>query len=289
MARSHYENFPVASPLIPARLRPHVAAVYAFARCADDVADESPLPASQKTALLGALAEAVRLQTPLPPPWDELLPGARWFLPPLMDTARRFAIDETLLTDLLDAFAQDVVRARYDQWEDLLDYSRRSANPVGRLVLRLFGQDTPENLAASDLLCTGLQLANFWQDIALDLRDRDRIYIPAAIAAEHGVDLEHLLGGQNGQKNLQNLVAGLVRRTTPLFLESWPLVGRLKGRLKLEIAATWWGGASILQGLADTGFQPWVQRPSLSKADLLKGWRPILFPPRHPPLLSRAD
>ena len=185
LARTHYENFPVASRLLPARMRPHVAAVYAFARLADDMADEGDRPAADRLADLDA--------------WDACLnaaalgavqrgePHAEVFLA-LRHTIEECRLPVQLLHDLISAFRQDVTVTRYATWDEVMDYCRRSANPVGRLVLRIAGYDRPELDAASDAVCTALQLTNFWQDLEIDWA-KGRLYVPASIwqsAGAHG-------------------------------------------------------------------------------------------------------
>jgi phytoene synthase len=184
LARSHYENFPVASHLLPTRMRPHVAAIYAFARLADDMADEGDRPAVDRLADLDA--------------WDARLSAAVAGTPPsegshaevfvaLRATIEACRLPPSLLHDLISAFRQDVTVKRYATWDDLLDYCRRSANPVGRLVLRVAGYERRELDAASDAVCTALQLTNFWQDLEIDWR-KGRIYVPASTRARraHG-------------------------------------------------------------------------------------------------------
>ena len=179
LARPHYENFPVASHLLPARMRPHVAAIYAFARIADDFADEGDRPAARS---------ARAISTRGTPACNAAALGAvaaRRDARAKCSSRSRHTIDEcrlpvALLHDLLSAFRQDVTVTRYETWDDLMDYCRRSANPVGRLVLRIAGYDRPELDAASDAVCTALQLTNFWQDLEVDWA-KGRLYVPASI------------------------------------------------------------------------------------------------------------
>ena len=180
LAQAHYENFPVASRLLPPRMRPHIAAIYAFARRADDFADEPGLVDSERLRLLaawgtrldrGPTAECESRRTPDPEP-DDLIFIA------LDNTIRTHSLPRSLFHDLLSAFRQDVATRRYSRWADVLDYCRRSANPVGRLVLRVAGYDDARLDAESDAVCTALQLTNFWQDLAIDWQ-RGRLYVPA--------------------------------------------------------------------------------------------------------------
>ncbi len=198
LAQSHYENFPVASRLMPAHLRPHAAAIYAFARIADDFADEPGrepeerirLLADWKARLHSALAGRVESRQEVPPDKDQppgngLVPD-RVFLA-LADTVTRFDLPVSLLDDLLSAFNQDVTTTRYATWADVFDYCRRSANPVGRLVLRLSGYRDDQLDRASDAVCTALQLTNFWQDLAVDW-SRGRLYVPEETWRPRGAD-----------------------------------------------------------------------------------------------------
>jgi squalene synthase HpnC len=185
---NHYENFPVASLLCPARLRPAVAAIYWFARTADDLADEGDPDAATRLADLAAyrddLAAAVAGRAPSP----------RWpgVFEPLARVIAQFRLPTALLADLLSAFEQDVVKQRYADRAELLDYCRRSANPVGRLLLHLYGVDDAASLARSDAICSALQLANFWQDLSVDT-SRGPLYVPLADCRRHGVAPDALL------------------------------------------------------------------------------------------------
>src|SRR3954454_3902019 len=192
MARAHYENFPVASRLLPAPMRPHVAAVYAFARVADDLADEGSAPAAERLAQLDAwqrrlhAAVAVDRMEGAPHVHEDLILAA------LAHSIRTLDLPITLCDDLISAFGQDTMTTRYTSWDALFDYCRRSANPVGRLVLRIAGYRDAALDRSSDALCTALQLTNFWQDFSVDWR-RGRLYVPlmerdAAGAADADLD-----------------------------------------------------------------------------------------------------
>src|SRR5688500_18746638 len=181
-ARAHYENFPVASLLLPRRMRPHVAAVYAFARAADDFADEGSRPPAERHALLDGwlrrLHHAVASVEPGPPPTPGEPSNAPAIFVALGASMRTHSLPVSLFEDLVSAFRQDITTTRYASWPELLDYCSRSANPVGRLVLRIAGHRDAALDAASDAVCTALQLTNFWQDLKIDA-DRGRIYLPA--------------------------------------------------------------------------------------------------------------
>ena len=247
-ARGHYENFPVASLLVPRVMRRHVAAVYAFARAADDFADEGSLTPDERLRLLDGwharLRDAVRGDRPGPPPSPGEPANAVSIFLALGATIRERALPVALFEDLLSAFRQDVTVAGYATWEALLDYCRRSANPIGRLVLRIAAYDEPRLDAWSDAICTALQLTNFWQDIEID-RARGRVYLPA---------------GES--------LTGAVRRTRALFAEGRPLCDAVQGRLRYELRATWLGGMRILERIerreAHGG-----GRPALGLADAL--------------------
>jgi hydroxysqualene synthase len=255
IARGHYENFPVASRLVPARLRKHVAAIYAFARTADDIADEPGRSATERLALLHE--------------WSAHLHAAprNAIFAALADTREKFNLPLSLFEDLLSAFRQDVTTSRYDTWTQVLDYCRRSANPVGRLVLRLGGQRRDESDRWSDSVCTALQLTNFWQDLAIDW-ERGRLYLPAEVWRNAGADPADL-----DRRTLTQPWTAALREaaqvTRTLFDEGRPVCDVLSGRLRYELRATWLGGRTILDRLEQGGFNVFDRRPALSRADLL--------------------
>lgn len=262
LARSHYENFPVASHLLPARMRPHVAAVYAFARLADDMADEGARPAEDRIADLDA--------------WDACLNAAalgavqRGEQHSAVFLALRHTIEECrlpvqLLHDLISAFRQDVTVTRYATWDDLMDYCRRSANPVGRLVLRIAGYDRPELDAASDLVCTALQLTNFWQDVEIDWA-KGRLYVPASIWQPAGA-LESDLTARRVTPEWRAALTDAAGRTRALFQSGAPVCDGVSGRLRWELRATWLGGVRILDKLTAADFDVFARRPKLTAAD----------------------
>jgi hydroxysqualene synthase len=262
LARTHYENFPVASRLLPARMRPHVAAIYAFARLADDMADEGDRPAAERIADLDG--------------WDACLnaaalgavqrgePHAEVFLA-LRHTIEACALPVQLLHDLVSAFRQDVTVTRYPTWDDLMDYCRRSANPVGRLVLRVAGYDRADLDAASDAVCTALQLTNFWQDLEVDWM-KGRVYVPAAVLESAGArpaDLSARRITPEWRAALDEVAA----RTRALFTAGRPVCDGVGGRLGLELRATWLGGTRILDKLEAADFDIFTRRPTLTAAD----------------------
>ncbi len=256
MARAHYENFPVASRLVPGRMRPHVAALYAFARAADDFADE---PAHDGRRLEAIDRWEARLDRCLAGEADHPVFVA------LSETIRRFELPDRLLRDLLDAFRQDCRVGRYDTWDELLDYCRRSANPVGRLVLILFGYRGEEEAALSDRICSALQLTNFWQDVPVDLR-KDRIYLPTEDRLRFGVTENDLREGRL-HEGLRRLLGEVVARTRRLYAEGLPLLGRTRGRLRLELRMVWIGGHLVLDRIERRGFDVFGARPALTRLD----------------------
>jgi hydroxysqualene synthase len=270
LARRHYENFPVASRLMPRDARPHVAAIYAFARMADDFADEGDHPQAERLARLEEwqwrLHEAAGGRIV-----DDGSEAAMVFAA-LADTIARFALEVHLFEDLLSAFAQDVVVARYETWADLMEYCRRSANPVGRLVLRICGYRDAQLDRQSDAICTALQLTNFWQDLAIDWR-RGRLYVPSEIWTAAGADEADLAAGR-WTSAWQLAVRDAAGRTRAAFQEGRPLLGAVRGRLRHELRATWLGGQRILDKLDARDFDVFRRRPSLGWFDAaVIGWR----------------
>ena len=262
LARTHYENFPVASRLLPSRMRPHIAAIYAFARLADDMADEGDRPAADRIADLDA--------------WDACLnaaalgavergePHAEVFLA-LRHTIETFGLPVQLLHDLVSAFRQDVTTTRYTTWDELMDYCRRSANPVGRLVLRVAGYDRADLDAASDAVCTALQLTNFWQDLEVDWK-KGRVYVPGSVLASANASTADLSAGRITPE-WRTALAEAAARTRALFHSGRPVCDAVGGRLGLELRATWIGGSRILDKLEESGFDVFTRRPTLTKAD----------------------
>ncbi|MBI5449909.1 MAG: squalene synthase HpnC [Gammaproteobacteria bacterium] len=239
MARRHYENFPVASLLLPAAIRPSVAAIYAFARQADDIADEGTAPAAQRLVQLDDYDRQLMRLAQQQPVNDPVFIA-------LSDTIRRHQLPLQLFHDLISAFRQDITVTRYHSDAEVLDYCRRSANPVGRLLLHLTGQASPENLRQSDLICSALQLINFLQDLAQDYDENNRIYLPLDLMQQYGVSETHFRN-KLGDDALQHLMDDRIRYAQDLLLRGAPLAWRLPGRLGLEIRLTVFGGLRILQ------------------------------------------
>jgi squalene synthase HpnC len=254
-AFGHYENFPVASLLLPPQARDAIAAVYAFARSADDFADEPGFgPLKRRLGLLRAWQANLSREPVLP----EFLA--------LQDACARHAIPIQLLKDLISAFLQDCVKSRYADFPEVLDYCRRSANPIGRLVLRICGRDDEQGLQESDAICTALQLANFWQDLASDARLRDRIYLPRDEMHRFGVSEDDLRQGAAGGA-LRELMRFQVERAETLFVLGEGLPSRLGGRLGAEIRLTVLGGRRILEKIRAQGYDTLASRPHLRVQD----------------------
>ncbi len=258
MSVNHYENFPVASILMPRRLRKPVAAIYHFARAADDIADEGQLSDTERLGQLDAFrAELARIadnETPLTPLFSNLAAEVR-----------QHALPVQPLYDLLDAFTQDVVKKRYGNFDDLLDYCRRSANPVGNLLLHLYEEATPVNIAYSDAICTGLQLINFWQDVAKDYAI-GRIYLPLDELAQYGVSEEQIARGICDDK-WRALMKFQVDRARAMMLAGKPLGSILTGRTGLELRMIIAGGLRILAKLENARYDMFRRRPVLKPFD----------------------
>jgi squalene synthase HpnC len=269
----HYENFPVASWLCPPRLRPPIAAIYWFARTADDIADEGDAPAQDRLEALAryrALLAATAAGEPRASEWDAVFR-------PLAREIAAHRLPLPLLEDLLDAFEQDVVKTRdqsgYADRGELLDYCRRSAVPVGRLLLHLYGVSDGPSLARSDRICTALQLINFWQDIGQDLA-RGRRYLPDADCAAHGVDPAR---PQTAPRDAWvALVRDLCDWARAVMLEGAPLVHRVPGRAGWELRLVVQGGLRILDRIDALGFDTFQARPKLGARDALPVlWRAV--------------
>ena len=268
-ARRHHENFPVGSLLVPAEMRNHLAAVYAFARAADDFADEGLLAREERYALLDGWSErldnATRSLEPQAPARAGEPANTVEIFVALAATIRAKALPVHLFEDLLSAFRQDVSVTRYAEWDDVLEYCRRSANPVGRLVLGIGGYQDAQLEAWSDAMCTALQLTNFWQDIRIDF-ERGRIYVPQRTMRTHGAREDDLrLASTNAA--WQQTLADVSSRTRELFVLGRPVCDALRGRLRYELRATWLGGVRILERLEAARFDALGRRPHLGPAD----------------------
>ncbi|WP_310450786.1 squalene synthase HpnC [Sulfuritalea sp.] len=281
MAVDHYENFPVASILLPAPLREPVAAIYGFARSADDFADEGDLSPQQRSALLaGYQAELDAIERGQPTQHPVFLR--------LRPVIERHGLPLQLFRDLLDAFVQDVSKDRYRNFAELMDYCRRSADPVGRLLLHLFGHASEENLSRSDAICSALQLINHWQDVDIDAAkgNNGRIYLPQDEMARFGVDNSDVLRrsvrkpvGKPVSANFQKLLRFQVERARALMLSGAPLGWDLPGRIGLEIRAIVAGGLRILDKIEAVDYDVFSRRPKLETFDWpLILWRSLVRP-----------
>jgi phytoene synthase len=274
MAVDHYENFPVASFLLPPALREPVAAIYWFARNADDFADEGERSPQERHALLAgyqAELDAIEFGRPTQHPvFQRLRPVIAAYGLPLQ-----------LFRDLLDAFIQDIDKERYADSAELMDYCRRSANPVGRLLLHLFGAATPDNLVRSDAICSALQLINHWQDVGIDAgkNANGRIYLPHDDMARFGIGEDDILRrvasavpGDTASHNFRALLRFQVDRARALMLSGASLGWDLPGRIGLEIRAIVAGGLRILAKIEAVDYDVFTRRPKLQAPD----W-PLIF------------
>jgi len=258
-ASAHYENFPVASKLLPAPIRPAVAVLYTFARTADDLADEEELNEQQRLDGLD------RLQDQL----DDILfgrPTTDAIFHALSDVIDRFRIPHGLFNDLLDAFRQDVIQNRYTDEAELLNYCKRSANPVGRAMLCLVGETATEQLQHADAICTALQLINFLQDIAQDYHEMGRIYLPLDEMQRFGVSEQQIASGETTAE-LRALIDHQLERIERLLNEGSPLGTHLTGRFGLEIRAIIAGAHKIVEKLHNQS--DCFSRPRLSRLEKL--------------------
>jgi len=267
----HYENFPVASWLCPPALRPAIMAIYGFARTADDLADEGDASAAQRLRDLAdyrADLRAVAAGRAPSPRW-----AARVFAP-LARAIAEHRLPLPLLEDLLDAFEQDLVKTDYATRAELLDYCRRSANPVGRLLLHLYGIDDADALRQSDAICSALQLINFWQDFTVD-GPRGRIYAPLEDRRRHGVEGQDLLSLRDSPA-ARALIAELCAWARALMADGAPLVHRIPGRAGWELRLVVQGGLRILDRLQAMRFAALLRRPTVGAADApLLLWRAL--------------
>ena len=253
MSVGHYENFPVASLLLPAALRAPVEVIYRFARSADDFADEGADPPELRLQKLQRYRQ--QLDAPAEPLFHEI-----------RKIVREHDLPVQLFHDLLDAFCQDVTKKRYASYSEVLDYCRRSANPVGRLLLHLFKRTTESNLRQSDAICSSLQLVNFWQDVEIDYRRDNRVYLPQDEMARYGVSERHL-AERRCDDAWRALLSFQTTRTRELMMSGAPLGRALPGRIGLEIRATAQGGLRILDKIQAAGYDIFRRRPVLRAFD----------------------
>lgn len=271
MPVDHYENFPVASILLPKRLHRPVEIIYHFARQADDFADEGEMPNDERLAKLdGFRAELNRIEndeTPQTPLFRDIA-----------EIVAEHRLPLQLFHDLLDAFSQDVVKKRYANFDEVLDYCRRSANPVGRLLLHLYDEATPQNLNYSDDICTALQLINFWQDIKKDYAI-GRIYLPQDDMSQFGITEQHIAEGRTTAE-WRELMSFEVERASVMMSRGAPLGSILRGRIGLEMRMIIAGGRRILRKLRGVNYDMFEHRPVLQMHDwviMLFGSAPFRF------------
>jgi len=261
MAQSHYENFPVASVLLPAKLRLPISVIYAFARTADDFADEGKVSQETRLEQLDVYSKALSEIK------NQGYSGKDPIFIALTDVIKKHDLPISLFNDLLSAFKQDVVKNRYANFDEVLDYCTRSANPVGRLLLHLNGNPTDEQLEQSDAICSALQLINFYQDIIQDYTEQDRVYLPQEeMAAEKIQDVDLL---QADTEHLAPLLKDLYKRTKDLMKIGFLLGASVKGRLGWEIRAMSLGGISTLRMLTEQEDSNLLTRPRLAKKQLI--------------------
>lgn len=267
MPVDHYENFPVASFLLPRRLVPAVEAIYAFARSADDLADEGDASASERLAALHAYVaalERIERQEPLNDPMFERLAAV----------IAKFQLPMKPFHDLLSAFRQDVETTRYASYEDVLDYCARSANPVGLLMLHLYQAADEENVRDSDAICSALQLINFLQDVAID-QQKERIYLPMEDLSRFAVS-PAAFERPEAHGKWSALMRFEVARTRALMLSGAPLALRLRGRIGWELRLVVQGGLRILEAIEAVNYDVFRRRPKLEKRDwLIIFWRAL--------------
>jgi phytoene synthase len=273
LARTHYENFPVASRLLPSSMRPHVAAVYAFARVADDIADEGSAAPAERQARLRVWQDRVHGAARESGPGEDVAADRDDLIAiALGHSIRSLDLPLSLFDDLLSAFGQDTMTKRYASWAEVFDYCRRSANPIGRLVLRIAGYRDEALDRSSDALCTALQLTNFWQDFGRDWR-AGRLYVPQQVQDACGAKESDLASG----RMTPEWVAAIERSvdvTRAKFEEGCRVCDRVQGRLACELRFTWLGGARILQRVEENPASLLNNRPTLGLADVpLLVWR----------------
>lgn len=259
-AKGHYENFPVASVLLPRHLREPISLIYSFARQADDFADEGDLQPEQRLALLEGFREELRLI-------EAYIEPNTAFFKTLATMIRERKLPITPFFDLLDAFSQDVVKSRYENFGEVMDYCRRSANPVGRLMLHLYGEATPRNIGLADAICSALQIINFLQDVAIDYK-KDRIYFPLDEMKKYGISEAQIANGDT-KGMWSNFMEFEIHRARKLLQSGAPLGLALPGRIGLEMRTIIAGGERILKKLHQSRGDMFNHRPVLTKKDWL--------------------
>lgn len=260
LANTHYENFPVASVLLPKALREPIGLIYSFARQADDFADEGDIPPPARLALLDGFRKQLDLIGQGKPPETPLFIA-------LASLIEEKSLPLAPFYDLLDAFSQDVVKTRYDNFGEVIDYCRRSANPVGRLLLHLYGEATPHNIGMSDAICSALQIINFLQDIAIDIK-KDRVYFPQDEMRKYQIT-DQQIQQHNTHGTWGMFMEFNVNRARKLLQSGAPLGLVLKGRIGLEMRMIIAGGERILQKIHRVHGNVYEHRPTLNSRDWL--------------------
>ncbi len=264
MPVEHYENFPVASFLLPKHLRHPIEVIYAFARSADDFADEGDMPTAERIRLLenyeAELDIISRGESPTTPLFHDLA-----------DVIQQHQLPIQLFRDLLDAFKQDVTKTRYANFAELLDYCRRSADPIGQLLLHLNRAATPQNLQWSNSICTALQLINHWQDVAIDWKKNDggRVYLPQDEMREYGVG-DNDIARANSSAAWEKLMAFQCQRARNMLINGKPLTRAMPGRFGAELRMIVAGGARVLDKIDAVNGDVFRHRPKLNKWDWLQ-------------------
>ena len=274
MSVDHYENFPVASWLMPKHLRQPITHIYWFSRHADDIADEGEHSDAWRLGQLQGYRNALA----------QIKKGALEFgaederyaiFAPLQPVITAYQLPITLFTDLLTAFEQDITIKRYQNHDELMQYCKHSANPVGRILLHLYNELSTDSVAMSDGICTALQLANFWQDVAIDWQ-KDRVYIPLQQLQHYGLDESYIANryanrptSATQDAQWQQLMQAQVSYARELLHNGKPLAKRLPGRIGLELRMILLGGLRILERLDQVHYNVFTARPTLGKADWL--------------------
>lgn len=268
-ASTHYENFPVASVFLPRRLREPIALIYSFARQADDFADEGELSIEQRLALLDIFKDELDLL-------QAYIKPNKPFFQVLGSMIRTQKLSLTLFYDLLDAFRQDVVKTRYQNFHEVLDYCRRSANPIGRLLLQLYQAATPKNIEMSDNICSALQLINFLQDIAIDFKKnagKQRIYMCQDELIQFGINeqqiAEYVVGKKSINPDWHAFMEFNTARAASMLNAGKPLGRTLKGRIGFEMRMIIGGGERILNKINQVHGDIFNRRPTLNSFDWL--------------------
>lgn len=261
LATRHYENFPVGSVLFPKKSRKYIYAIYAFARTADDIADSDKISSENKLKHLNDLENKLTRICNNEFVNDEIFIA-------LKDTMKTLKIPAKEFRDLLTAFKQDSVKQKYEEFEELIEYSKYSANPIGHLVLYVSGIDDEKLFRLSDNVCTALQLANFWQDVSVDL-NMGRVYIPHKEMIKYNYNY-NLLNDRIENNDLLNLIKSLVDKTKELFANGKELDRHLHGRLKYEFRTMYRGGMSILQKIEKMEYKVLSKRVTVNTSDKFK-------------------